>query len=203
MADKYVKRHCSLLPILIPNLPSIPSIHLLLDISIQLSPFLPGTRTLHSIPSLTYHLILRNHGEHSPRPRTRQALLDTDQKTQSGPSIIISNAANVSPNPINGFYSKTKKNAKTVAPQLAKYMKLDQRGSVMAEYVWIDGTNNLRSKTKVRLRITHSIAQFALFTLSPTLLVSGDNNDKLRRHTADGPGGNIFVPGKEIVGHEV
>ena len=31
-----------------------------------------------------------------------------------------------------------------------KYMKLDQKGSVLAEYVWIDGTNGLRSKTKVR-----------------------------------------------------
>ncbi len=32
-----------------------------------------------------------------------------------------------------------------------KYMTLDQKGSCMAEYVWIDGTNGLRSKTKVRL----------------------------------------------------
>jgi len=31
-----------------------------------------------------------------------------------------------------------------------KYMALDQKGSCMAEYVWIDGTNGLRSKTKVR-----------------------------------------------------
>jgi len=30
-----------------------------------------------------------------------------------------------------------------------KYMKLDQRGAVLAEYVWIDGTNGVRSKTKV------------------------------------------------------
>ena len=33
--------------------------------------------------------------------------------------------------------------------QLAKYMKLDQRGNVLAEYVWIDGSNGLRNKTKV------------------------------------------------------
>jgi len=31
---------------------------------------------------------------------------------------------------------------------LAKYMSLDQGGRVQAEYVWIDGTNGLRSKTK-------------------------------------------------------
>ena len=34
--------------------------------------------------------------------------------------------------------------------QLAKYMKLDQRGHVLAEYIWIDGSNGLRNKTKVR-----------------------------------------------------
>ena len=37
----------------------------------------------------------------------------------------------------------------TIYLQLAKYMKLDQKGSAMAEYVWIDGSNGLRSKTKV------------------------------------------------------
>ena len=30
-----------------------------------------------------------------------------------------------------------------------KYMNLDQKGAVLAEYVWIDGSNGLRSKTKV------------------------------------------------------
>lgn len=33
---------------------------------------------------------------------------------------------------------------------LQKYMDLDQRGVIQAEYVWIDGTNGVRSKTKVR-----------------------------------------------------
>ena len=29
-------------------------------------------------------------------------------------------------------------------------MKLPQKGKIMAEYVWIDGTNGVRSKSKVR-----------------------------------------------------
>lgn len=32
-----------------------------------------------------------------------------------------------------------------------KYMSLDQRGQVQAEYVWIDSNGGTRSKTKVRL----------------------------------------------------
>ena len=34
--------------------------------------------------------------------------------------------------------------------QLEKYRKLDQKGATMAEYIWIDGSNGVRSKTKVR-----------------------------------------------------
>lgn len=30
-----------------------------------------------------------------------------------------------------------------------KYMKLDQKGSIMAEYVWIDSNGGTRSKSKV------------------------------------------------------
>lgn len=32
-----------------------------------------------------------------------------------------------------------------------KYMGLDQKGYSMAEYIWIDGQNGVRSKSKVRL----------------------------------------------------
>jgi hypothetical protein len=32
---------------------------------------------------------------------------------------------------------------------LMKYMKLDQMGSGMAEYIWIDATGGVRSKSKV------------------------------------------------------
>ena len=37
-----------------------------------------------------------------------------------------------------------------------KYMKLDQKGQIMAEYIWIDGSNGMRSKTKVRRLFHHS-----------------------------------------------
>jgi len=30
-----------------------------------------------------------------------------------------------------------------------KYMSLDQKRKVLAEYIWIDGLNGVRSKTKV------------------------------------------------------
>jgi hypothetical protein len=33
--------------------------------------------------------------------------------------------------------------------QLKKYMDLDQKGNIMAEYVWIDATGGVRSKSKV------------------------------------------------------
>lgn len=33
--------------------------------------------------------------------------------------------------------------------QLQKYLSLPQKGKIIAEYVWIDGSNGLRSKCKV------------------------------------------------------
>ena len=33
--------------------------------------------------------------------------------------------------------------------QLQKYLSLPQKDKVIAEYVWIDGSNGLRSKSKV------------------------------------------------------
>lgn len=38
--------------------------------------------------------------------------------------------------------------------QLMKYMKLDQKGSIMAEYIWIDAQGSVRSKSRVSLRPT-------------------------------------------------
>lgn len=31
---------------------------------------------------------------------------------------------------------------------LQKYQDLDQKGAILAEYIWIDGTNSIRSKCK-------------------------------------------------------
>ena len=55
-----------------------------------------------------------------------------------------------------------------------KYMELDQKGATMAEYIWIDGSNGVRSKTKVRVLLTcpptHSLsARFQLFLGRPKL----------------------------------
>lgn len=36
--------------------------------------------------------------------------------------------------------------------QLAKYRDLPQRGKVMAEYIWVDASGSVRSKTKVSQR---------------------------------------------------
>jgi len=40
---------------------------------------------------------------------------------------------------------------------LAKYMKLEQKGKVLAEYIWIDGSNGLRNKTKVSISAAPAI----------------------------------------------
>lgn len=40
---------------------------------------------------------------------------------------------------------------------LAKYLDLDQRGAVIAEYVWIDGTGNIRSKGRTLPRKINSL----------------------------------------------
>lgn len=40
-------------------------------------------------------------------------------------------------------------------PQLNKYLKLDQKGKIMAEYVWIDATGETRSKSRVSSGLAH------------------------------------------------
>ena len=38
---------------------------------------------------------------------------------------------------------------------LKKYMDLPQRGKIMAEYIWIDASSGVRSKTKVSQHAKH------------------------------------------------
>lgn len=49
-----------------------------------------------------------------------------------------------------------------------KYMSLDQRGQVQAEYIWIDAVGGTRSKTKV----SHILVSAVSF-LAPLFLVAG------------------------------
>ena len=40
---------------------------------------------------------------------------------------------------------------------LQKYLELPQNGKVIAEYVWVDGTGNLRSKARTLNKVITSI----------------------------------------------
>src|SRR5690349_14603852 len=49
-------------------------------------------------------------------------------------------------------------NADALPLQLLKYMRLDQKGTAMAEYIWIDSYGGVRSKSKVSSCIVSSPA---------------------------------------------
>jgi len=73
---------------------------------------------------------------------------------------------------------------------LLKYMSLDQKGSAMAEYIWIDSTGGVRSKSKTLTKVPKG----GLFTLedlpewnfdgSSTEQAPGDNSDVYLRPCA-------------------
>jgi glutamine synthetase len=83
---------------------------------------------------------------------------------------------------------------------LEKYLKLDQGGKVIAEYVWIDGSNGLRSKSKTLNKKVTSIDDLPEWNFdgSSTGQAPGNNSDVYLRPCAYYPdpfrlGDNIVV----------
>lgn len=67
------------------------------------------------------------------------------------------------------------------AKLLDKYMSLDQRNAVQVEYVWIDGFNNLRCKTKTVYKVPQSAADLSEWNYdgSSTGQAEGHDSDVL------------------------
>ncbi|KAF2674136.1 hypothetical protein BT63DRAFT_449124 [Microthyrium microscopicum] len=83
---------------------------------------------------------------------------------------------------------------------LAKYMALDQKGNVMAEYVWIDGKGALRCKSRTLTEKVTDVSQLPEWNFdgSSTGQAPGDNSDVYLRPKAYYPdpirlGDNIMV----------
>ncbi|KAK4865214.1 hypothetical protein LT330_001837 [Penicillium expansum] len=83
---------------------------------------------------------------------------------------------------------------------LMKYMNLDQRGRVQAEYVWIDSNGGTRSKTKTLFKPVTSVDELPEWNFdgSSTNQAPGDNSDVYLRPVAYYPdpfrqGDNILV----------
>ena len=66
-----------------------------------------------------------------------------------------------------------------------KYARLDQKGSIMAEYVWIDGHNGLRSKTKVSEDFRDPTTRSLLLRL-PAACINGAKDQAVRAHNTLG-----------------
>ena len=86
------------------------------------------------------------------------------------------------------------------AAVLEKYMSLPQKGAIMAEYVWIDGTNNIRSKCRTLYEKPSSPEDLPEWNFdgSSTAQAPGDNSDIYLRPVAIYPdplrlGDNIIV----------
>ncbi|PLB50332.1 glutamine synthetase [Aspergillus steynii IBT 23096] len=83
---------------------------------------------------------------------------------------------------------------------LMKYMALDQRGAVQAEYIWIDSVGGCRSKTKTLSKPAKSVDELPEWNFdgSSTGQAPGDNSDVYLRPVAIFPdpfrlGDNILV----------
>ncbi|KAJ8662581.1 hypothetical protein O0I10_001542 [Lichtheimia ornata] len=72
------------------------------------------------------------------------------------------------------------------ASVLSKYLSLDQKGSVQVEYVWIDGFNQLRSKTKTVNKVPSSAAELPEWNFdgSSTGQAEGHDSDVLIKPVA-------------------
>lgn len=84
--------------------------------------------------------------------------------------------------------------------QLSPYLQLDQRGSVIAEYIWIDSSNGTRSKCKTLTKKPTSIKDLPEWNFdgSSTEQAPGDNSDVYLRPVQMYPdpfrgGDNILV----------
>lgn len=89
---------------------------------------------------------------------------------------------------------------KSNSDTLKKYLSLDQRGKVQAEYVWIDGDSGLRSKTTTLDCKPNDVSELKEWNYdgSSTNQAPGDNSDVLLRPVAMFPdpfrgGDNILV----------
>jgi glutamine synthetase len=83
---------------------------------------------------------------------------------------------------------------------LAKYMALDQKGSIMAEYIWIDANGGLRSKSRTLPKAVKTVKDLPEWNFdgSSTGQAPGDNSDVYLRPVALFPdplrlGDNIMV----------
>ena len=58
-----------------------------------------------------------------------------------------------------------------------KYINLDQKGGYMAEYIWIDGSNGVRSKTKVRVYFINAMFHYPHRTQASASCTGGSAPD--------------------------